>query len=58
MSRYIDNNERLCKMIEDLNKKVENQQTEIELLKVYQHKIEDYFSIFQEKKRIGIIQNF
>lgn len=58
MSRYMDSNGRLTKMIEDIQKKVDDQKIEIDLLNAYKNKIEEYFSLFKETKEFVLFKIF
>ncbi len=58
MSRYMDSNGRLTKMIEDIQQKVEDQKIEIESLNAYKNKIEEYFSVFKETKEFVLFKIF
>lgn len=58
MSRYMDSNGRLTKMLEDLQKKVDEQKIEIDSLNAYKNKIEDYFSVFKESKEVVLFKIF
>lgn len=58
MSRYMDSSGRLLKMTEDLQKKVEEQKDEIDALNAYKNKVEEYFSVFKEKKEVILFKIF
>jgi hypothetical protein len=54
----MDSSGRLLKMTEDLQKKVEEQKDEIDALNAYKNKVEEYFSVFKEKKEVILFKIF